>query len=112
MTTPHDAVTGVRLESRSGGSSTRWNAGCLCDRAECVSYADLFATHPAFRACGLAQILMSIIVQRLQTKGYRIAKLSTDSDNHAMQRVAQITGFQVTGITLHFQRPVQRLLDH
>ena len=74
---------------------------------EDVSYADLFATHPAFRSCGLAQALMHIIVKRLQTKGYQVAKLSTDSDNQAMQRVAQTVGFRITGTTLRFQRPVQ-----
>jgi len=74
---------------------------------ERMSYADLFATHPTYRGRGLARILMQLVVQRLQAKGYEVAQLSTASDNHAMQRVATAVGFHSTGTTLRFQRPVR-----
>jgi ribosomal protein S18 acetylase RimI-like enzyme len=77
------------------------------DALDGVSYADLFATHPAYRGRGLAQALMQMIVQRLQARGSRVARLSTDSSNQAMQRVAQTVGFQIIGTTLRFQRSVQ-----
>jgi mycothiol synthase len=69
-----------------------------------VSYADLFATHPSYRGLGLASALMQMIVQRLQAKGYRVARLSTDSTNQAMQHVAKAVGFRIVGATLRFQR--------
>jgi mycothiol synthase len=71
-----------------------------------VSYADLFATHPGYRGLGLASALMRMIVQRLQAKGYRVAQLSTDSTNQAMQHVAKAVGFRIIGTTLRFQRQV------
>jgi mycothiol synthase len=69
-----------------------------------VSYADLFATHPSYRGLGLASALMRMIVQRLQERGYRVAQLSTDSTNQAMQHVAKAVGFRIVGRTLRFQR--------
>jgi len=71
-----------------------------------VSYADLFATHPSYRGLGLASALMRMIVQRLQAKGYRVAQLSTDRTNQAMQHVAKAVGFRIIGTTLRFQRQV------
>ena len=71
-----------------------------------VSYADLFATHPKFQDRGLASTLMLIVLKRLQEKGYRIAKLSTNSHNHSMQHVASMAGFETTSKTLRFQRQV------
>jgi mycothiol synthase len=71
-----------------------------------VSYADLFATHPSYRGLGLASVLMRMIVQRLQAQGYRVAQLSTDSTNQAMQHVAKAVGFRIIGTTLRFQRQV------
>jgi len=68
-----------------------------------ICYADLFATHPDYRGRGLARVMMYILVKRLQRMGYRIAKLSTDSNNHAMQQVAYAVGFQRSGSTLRFQ---------
>lgn len=76
------------------------------DDAPGTAYADLFATDPAFRSCGLAQALVQLIAQRLQASGYRVARLSTDSDNQAMQRVARSVGFRVTATTLRFARLV------
>jgi hypothetical protein len=49
---------------------------------------------------------MYMLVKRLQKMGYRIAKLSTDSNNHAMQQIAYAVGFQRSGKTLRFQRQV------
>lgn len=71
-----------------------------------VSYADLFATHPGYRGLGLASALMRTLLQRLQAKGYRVAQLSTDSANQAMQQVAEKVGFRIVGTTLRFQRRV------
>lgn len=71
-----------------------------------ICYADLFATHPDYQGRGLARILMYMLVKRLQKMGYRIAKLSTDSNNHAMQQIAYAVGFQRSGKTLRFQRQV------
>ena len=68
-----------------------------------LCYADLFATHPDYRGRGLARVMMYMLVKRLQQMGYRIAKLSTDSNNHAMQHVAYAVGFQRSGSTLRFQ---------
>jgi RimJ/RimL family protein N-acetyltransferase len=50
--------------------------------------------------------LMRMIVQRLQAKGYRVAQLSTDSINQAMQHVAKAVGFRIIGTTLRFQLQV------
>jgi mycothiol synthase len=71
-----------------------------------VSYADLFAAHPSYRGLGLASVLMRMLVRRLQAKGYRVAQLSTDSTNQAMQHVAKAVGFRIVGTTLRFQRQV------
>jgi RimJ/RimL family protein N-acetyltransferase len=49
---------------------------------------------------------MRMLVRRLQAKGYRVAQLSTDSTNRAMQHVAQAVGFRIVGTTLRFQRRV------
>jgi len=71
-----------------------------------ICYADLFATHPEYEGRGLARILMYMLVKRLQKMGYKIAKLSTDSNNQAMQHVAYAVGFQLSGKTLRFQHRV------
>jgi mycothiol synthase len=76
-----------------------------------VSYADLFATHPSYRGLGLASVLMRTLVRRLQAKGCRIAQLSTDSTNQAMQHVAKAVGFRIVGTTLRFQRQVYEQVD-
>jgi mycothiol synthase len=76
------------------------------ERMQGVSYADLFATHPRYRGLGLASALMLMILQQLQAKGQRIAQLSTDSSNTAMQHVAQASGFRRIGTTLRYQRQV------
>ena len=65
-----------------------------------VSYAGLFATHPGYRGLVLASALMRTLVQRLQAKSYRIAQLSTDDTNQAMQHVAEKVGFQIVGTAL------------
>jgi len=48
-----------------------------------------------------------MLVRRLQARGYRVAQLSTDSTNQAMQYVAQEAGFRITGTTLRFQLKVE-----
>ncbi|HEX6287788.1 MAG TPA: GNAT family N-acetyltransferase [Herpetosiphonaceae bacterium] len=70
------------------------------------SYADLFATLPAYRGKGLAQALMLTILQKLRARGLATAKLSTASNNSAMQRVASSAGFKAISATVRLQRAI------
>ncbi|HYN88841.1 MAG TPA: GNAT family N-acetyltransferase [Ardenticatenaceae bacterium] len=73
----------------------------LTGRNDC--YADLFATHPAYRGLGLAQALMLSILRLLQGRGYENARLSTASENLAMQRAAACAGFRRESATLRLR---------
>lgn len=48
------------------------------------------------------------LLQRLQACSATAARLSTDSDNQVMHQVANTAGFQITAMTLRFQRTVHR----
>jgi len=65
-------------------------------------YADLFATHPLYRGRGLARALLVTLLQRLQARGFAIAKLNTSSENGPMLQVATSAGFEIVATTLRF----------
>jgi ribosomal protein S18 acetylase RimI-like enzyme len=110
MRTPHydpalDLVIvtteGVRVAYGMGSVSSEENA--LTGQNAC--YADLFATHPAYRGHGLARALLVTLLHLLKTRGFATAKLNTSSENGPMQRVATSEGFQMVSKTLRFARP-------
>jgi ribosomal protein S18 acetylase RimI-like enzyme len=58
-------------------------------------YIDPIATHPDFQRRGLAKALMAAGMKLLYTRGMETARLSTGSDNVAMQHAAAGAGFRV-----------------
>jgi ribosomal protein S18 acetylase RimI-like enzyme len=91
---------GVRAAYGMGSVSPEENA--VTGRNAC--YADLFATHPAYRGRGLARSLLVTVLQLLQARGFATAKLNTSSENAPMQQVATSEGFQKVSTTLQFAR--------
>jgi ribosomal protein S18 acetylase RimI-like enzyme len=58
-------------------------------------YTDPVATHPDLKGRGLARALLSEGMRRLRNHGLEQARLSTSSDNLAMQRAAEAVGFRI-----------------
>ncbi len=71
-----------------------------------VCHADTLGTHPAYQGRGLALALLLALLRALQPRGYESARLSTNSDNAPMQRVAARAGFSLASQTLLLARPV------
>ncbi len=96
-------------------SDGRLAAYCLCSidseesarAGQTVGYTDPVATHPDFQRRGLARALLLAGCALLQARGARLARLGTSSENLGMQAAAESTGFQRTGVTLWFARPVE-----
>ncbi len=95
-------VTTEGVYAAYGRASLCPEENALTGRNEC--YADLFATHPAYRGRGLARALVVTLVHLLQQQGYTTAKLTTSSANVAMKQVALSEGFQLASETLRFAR--------
>jgi ribosomal protein S18 acetylase RimI-like enzyme len=70
-------------------------------------YTDPVATHPQFRRMGLARALVLTGLNLLRERGMNTAKLSTSSENMAMQRVACSVGFEIESTTVWFSKPVE-----
>lgn len=71
-----------------------------------LGLTDPVAVHPAYQGRGLARALLLAGCRLLQTQGIREARLSTTSDNLAMQRAAAAVGFAVCAVVAWFSRPV------
>jgi ribosomal protein S18 acetylase RimI-like enzyme len=95
-------VTTEGVYAAYGRASLCPEENALTGRNEC--YADLFATHPAYRGRGLARALVVTLVHLLQQQGYTTAKLTTSSENVAMKQVALSEGFQLASETRRFAR--------
>lgn len=93
------------------GALAAYSMGSISDEENMMTgrnacYADLFATDPAYRGQGLAHALMATLLQLLRSRGFDAAKLSTSSNNVAMQRVATSFGFRIAATTHRFSRVV------
>ncbi len=93
----------------AGGALAAYGMGTVDEAENRIShrndaYADQFATHPEFRGAGLAQALLAEVLCRLQPGGYAFARMSTDSTNAAMLRVARAGGFDVLDHTFRFEQ--------
>jgi len=70
-------------------------------------YTDPVATHARFQRMGLARALVLTGLGLLRERGMDTAKLSTSSENTAMQHTARSVGFEVESTTLWFSKPVK-----
>jgi mycothiol synthase len=68
-------------------------------------YTDPVATHPSFQQRGLAKALLLTGLGRLRARGMDFARLSTASDNIAMQAAAFAAGYRVVGRGIRYSRP-------
>lgn len=92
----------------------RLAAYCLCGidseasarAGQTVGYTDPVACHPGFQRRGLARALLLAGCALLQARGATLARLGTSSENRGMQAAAGSAGFQRSGVTLWFARPV------
>jgi mycothiol synthase len=69
-----------------------------------IGHTDPVAVHPDFQRQGLARALLLKGVQLLKDRGMDMAKLSTSSDNLAMQRAAESAGFRVYSKRIWFSK--------
>jgi ribosomal protein S18 acetylase RimI-like enzyme len=77
-------------------------AGCR------TGFTDPVATHPRHQQKGLAKALLLETLARLRRRGMESARLSTSSENTAMQAAARSAGYVETGRGLRFARPFDR----
>jgi mycothiol synthase len=69
-----------------------------------VGFTDPVATHPAYQRQGLGRALLLTALERLQKRGMLAARLSTSSENFAMQKAAQAVGFRESSRSLSFTK--------
>lgn len=82
-------------------------AFCVCgfeDPDRRIGFTDPIGTHPAYQRKGLARGLVSTGLKLLKASGAEIAKLGTSSENSAMQRLAEETGFRIAMEQLWFSK--------
>lgn len=69
---------------------------------------DTIAVHPEHQKKGLATCLVERELKLIKLYGMKDASLSTSSENVAMQRTANKTGFQLAGKRLWYSRTIRR----
>jgi len=82
-------------------------AFCVCgfeDAEIKIGFTDPIGTHPAFQRNGLGQALVSTGLVLLKGAGAQTVTLGTSSDNAAMQRLAEKSGFRVAREQLWFSK--------
>lgn len=88
-------------------TQNRTLAGYLtCTLAGTTGSTDTLAVHPNFQRRGLARALLSAGLAALVERGVKRAALGTSSENSAMIRVAEATGFEVVKIKLWLSKVV------
>ncbi len=70
-------------------------------------YTDPVAVHPDFQRMGLARALLLAGLAMLKARGMDTARLGTSADNIPMQKAAQAAGFNLTGRTCWYFKPVE-----
>jgi ribosomal protein S18 acetylase RimI-like enzyme len=70
-------------------------------------FTDPVATHPAFQRRGLARALLLTGMHLLRARGMDMARLSTSSNNVAMQHAARSVGFRVESTTIWFAKDLE-----
>ena len=73
-----------------------------------VGFTDPVATHPRRQRRGLAKALLLSGLALLRDRGMAIARLSTGSDNLAMQAAARSAGYREVSRALRFARPIEQ----
>jgi ribosomal protein S18 acetylase RimI-like enzyme len=71
-----------------------------------AGFTDPVATHPAHQRRGLARALLLTVLELLRRRGMEIVRLSTASDNIAMQAAAHSAGYRAMSRGLRFARPL------
>ncbi len=71
-----------------------------------LGYTDPVATHPHYQRRGLATALLLHGLQLLQGRGMTAARLSTGSENNAMQKAAQAVGFHIVSKKHFFTKEI------
>lgn len=107
-TSSYDPAMDLVMEAPDGSLS----AYCTCffsleeNRAtgSLDGYTDPLATHPDMQGRGLARALLSEGMRRLQAHGLEWARLSTSSDNIAMQRAAEAVGFRIVDESYRYEK--------
>jgi mycothiol synthase len=75
---------------------------------ERVGYTDPIATHPNVQRHGIGHALLIAGCRLLAENGIDWACLSTSSQNHAMQGLAETVGFSIERKTLFFEKTLVR----
>jgi ribosomal protein S18 acetylase RimI-like enzyme len=84
-------------------------AFCVCgfdDLDKNIGWTDPIGTHPHYQKIGLAKAVISAGLMMLEKAGATVAKLGTNSENVAMQKLAEQLGFVCTSEKLWFSKNV------
>lgn len=84
-------------------------AFCVCgfdDPDKKVGYTDPIGVHPRYQGLGLAKAVISAGLLILQNAGAIRVELGTSSDNVAMQKLAEKSGFVCTSEKLWFSKHI------
>jgi ribosomal protein S18 acetylase RimI-like enzyme len=84
-------------------------AFCVCgfdDPDKKLGYADPVGTHPFFQRMGLGKAVVSAGLIALKNAGAHTVRLSTSSENFAMQKLASELGFSCVSEKLWFSKAV------
>ncbi|MBX3055941.1 MAG: GNAT family N-acetyltransferase [Anaerolineae bacterium] len=84
-------------------------AFCVCgfdDLDKKVGYTDPIGVHPHYQGLGLAKAVISAGLLMLQNAGAIRVELGTSSDNVAMQKLAEKSGFVCTSEKLWFSKHI------
>jgi ribosomal protein S18 acetylase RimI-like enzyme len=84
-------------------------AFCICkidEKNDNVGYSDPIGTHPKYRKLGLAKAIVTVGFQFLQKKGVKVVEVGTNSENIAMQQLAEVLGFEVVSEKLWFSKKI------
>jgi mycothiol synthase len=84
-------------------------AFCICwfeDASRKVGYTDPIGTHARYQRRGLGKAVVTAGLRALQERGAETARLTTSSENVAMQRLAEAMGFRMVWESLWFSRAV------
>lgn len=84
-------------------------AFCICGfekGGEDVGYTDPVGTHPRYQRRGLGKAVVTAGLLALRSRGAKMVRLGTSSENRPMQRLAESLGFRLYAEKLWFSRQV------